>query len=502
MSFPRAIFSMDTMTPRRNTGDGGGNESRQLLTPMSQVYGTTMNDRAVAAEQEEYNETHQRHRYQGNNSNNNNNNNNNETTSLNNRGREGENDSSNGEDGNDEGDQQTRDRNGQAGRGNENDEEHGEEDDDPNDRDATIERLTRRLRCLFSAITWPIVPLGTLVSFNLLWVLYAAFVLDARRTCSHPLHAYALASLLFLIYAPYHAQVRAYLFRYSRERDGPVRPTRVRLYDQLFHTLCILYVYGGVTLIQTCQGDIPSPTSSGSSNNSTATSSSTIPTSPPASALMSPQNTCQTTCPRLYPALDLYVTALELFTLSLILPLLFLPCIYLWILRRASSDAEALLQDSLEEEDLFGTGRRQRGNTVSAQEIMETLEPVKLTQNSSTGQYMVLSDRTGQSTSAGDEMLECCICMTEFQLSTTNSTTNDEEEGAAAPPLSPDGDEMVRTKCGHMFHRKCLAGWIGGRWDPSDSRRRRARRTGCPLCREDLRPDASSRTLDAPNSSV
>ena len=354
----------------------------------------------------------------------------------------------------------------------EDEEEEEEEDDDDdapaNDRDATVERLTRRLRCLFSAITWPIVPLGTLVSFNLLWVLYAAFVLDARRTCSHPLHAYALASLLFLIYAPYHAQVRSYLFRYSRERDGPIRPTRVRLYDQLFHTLCILYVYGGVTLIQTCQGDVPSTTPS--SSNSTAA------TAPPAAAsLLPPPNTCETTCPHLYPALDLYVTALELFTLSLILPLLFLPCIYLWILRRASPDAETLLQDSLDEEDLFGSSRRQRGPNVSAHELMEALEPVKLTR-SHEGEYMLESERTGELWEADDSLLECCICMSEFVV-------GDEETGVIG-----EDEQMVRTKCGHIFHRKCLAGWVGGRWDPSQSTRRRARSTRCPLCREDLRP--------------
>ena len=51
-----------------------------------------------------------------------------------------------------------------------------------------------------------------------------------------------------------------------------------------------------------------------------------------------------------------------------------------------------------------------------------------------------------------------------------------------------EDEAMVRTKCGHIFHKKCLAGWIGGRWDPQDRRRRRARRTNCPLCREELKP--------------
>ena len=67
---------------------------------------------------------------------------------------------------------------------------------------------------------------------------------------------------------------------------------------------------------------------------------------------------------------------------------------------------------------------------------------------------------------------------------------------------SAEEDVMVRTKCGHVFHGKCLAGWIGGRWEPNrqveqgntqaSSPRRRARRTCCPLCREDLKPSEES----------
>ena len=102
-----------------------------------------------------------------------------------------------------------------------------EPEDDPFTVDETIPNVTRRLRCLFATITWPIVPLGTLVSLGLLWVLYAAFVSDMRAQCSHPLHGYAVASLVIVIYAPYHGHVRSFLFHYSRERDGPIRPARV-----------------------------------------------------------------------------------------------------------------------------------------------------------------------------------------------------------------------------------------------------------------------------------
>jgi len=101
----------------------------------------------------------------------------------------------------------------------------------------------------------PIIPIGTALSFLLLFVLYAAFVTDLHRQCSAPLHGYAIVSLILFIYAPNHRYIKYHLFHYSRERDGPNRPRSVRVYDQAFQTICILYVYFGMTLIQTCVDD-------------------------------------------------------------------------------------------------------------------------------------------------------------------------------------------------------------------------------------------------------
>jgi len=227
----------------------------------------------------------------------------------------------------------------------------------------------------------------------------------------------------------------------------------VRLYDQFFHTICILYVYGGVTLMQSCQQD-----------------------NTPLVALHNATNVCDATCPHLYAALDVYVTMLELFTLSLILPLLFLPCIYLWILRRASTEGGNFWQESLEEsEDLFGQSPR-----ISAAELMDSLERVKFIQR---GDDVAIQSGLGESSSSSSSNVvkDCCICMSDFLIQ------SDEE----APE---ENDTIVRTKCGHVFHTACLGSWVGGRWDPTDTAvgRRRARRTCCPLCREDLQPTASS----------
>jgi len=350
-------------------------------------------------------------------------------------------------------------------------------------RGTMIEILTRRLRCLFSTITWPIVPLGTLVSVCLLWVLYSAFVVDVKSSCSHPLHAYALASLCFLIYAPYHAQIRSFIFRYSRERDGPIRPTRVRLYDQLFHTLCILYVYGGVTVLQSCQQDFDKGATEGLELPTTTV----IPTNGTEHTI----NTCEATCPHLFAAMNVYVTMLELFTLSLILPLLFLPCIYLWILRRASTATETFFREG----DLFGRGSGASHGGTTVQELMDSLGHVRLVRSNQDSDNILLQHkRDGKVESVDNIGKECCICMSDFDI----TESNDEETGVT---LDEGAESVVRTKCGHMFHAKCLSSWVGGRWSVQSAERRRTQRTECPLCREDLRP-SQRRSQSDPNIST
>lgn len=331
---------------------------------------------------------------------------------------------------------------------------------EPTEEEA-IASLTRRLRCLFAVITWPIVPLGTIVTLALLYLVYAAFILDARKTCAHPLHWYVVISLLLIAYAPNHTRIRRHVFHYVRERDGPTRPPPVRRFDQFFHTLALLYVYGGITLVQTCREDMHKIDED------------------------SMVNSCTATCPNLYPALSVYVATLELFTFSLILPLLFLPCIYLWFLRQATADAEALavLQDRLrEEEALF------RNGGVTAEEILSHLEAVKLVADDDNNRVLIVPLQSDDPTSEAKDangVKECCICMCDFVIA-------DLETGDASSAENNQAEAIVRTqRCGHLFHKQCIASWVGGRWQNDEgadgSPRRRARRTTCPLCRQDLR---------------
>lgn len=433
--------------------------------------------------------------------------------------------------------------------------------------DDVVTSLARRVRCLFSVITWPIVPLGTTASLALVWLIYASAVLDVGKTCSHPLHWYAIMSLVLVLYAPYHGRIRSFLFNYRRER-GSERPPSVRRYDQLFHTLALIYVYAGITLVQTCRDDVYvlNPEASNDNNNnsggtggaslSTSSSSSLSPlgvaldwsassstSSSSSSSTLTPQgvtlnlsassltppNTCAATCPNLFLALRVYVATVEVFTFSLILPLLFLPCLYLYFIRRTMQDAESLavLQDRFREEELLI-----RNGGVTEQEIMDQFEKVRLVVDPSSTEerrvVVVPGDRpAGVGAGSGTPMSlqdfdecrskECCICMESFSIQ--------EDEEAVAGSFGEDDDDnqiIIRTRtCGHLFHRRCIASWVGGRWQVSttttrsisannngstshnvnqpaeggtsnhrqESSSRRARRTTCPLCRRDVRPN-------------
>jgi RING-type zinc-finger len=105
-----------------------------------------------------------------------------------------------------------------------------------------------------------------------------------------------------------------------------------------------------------------------------------------------------------------------------------------------------------------------------------------------------------------NDVHECCICMNEYSVreepllfrptdaDAATSSLVDVEAGQGGSFVDP----VVRIpQCGHFFHQQCIAGWVGGAWQPGDAgieRFRRAKRTTCPLCRKDLRPAALALT--------
>jgi hypothetical protein len=126
-----------------------------------------------------------------------------------------------------------------------------------------------------------------------------------------------------------------------------------------------------------------------------------------------------------------------------------------------------------------------------------------------------------------EDIKDCCICMSDLvvskeqdvDLGATMAYTLDTAASSLVRPLlavediqehesiqshQPKGnstigsissdDIIVQTKCGHLFHQSCLAGWLGGGWDDSstiNTQVRLVRRRCCPLCREDLTPRSS-----------
>jgi len=369
--------------------------------------------------------------------------------------------------------------------------EDGSNNDEHFDNDVTA--LTRRLRCLFAVLTCPIVPLAFSLTMLLFWVLYTALVTDKGLPCDEPLRAYALVSLGIFVYTPYHRTAKRFLFGYYRERDGPVRPMTVRIYDQIYHTLCLLWMYSGIKYVSDSQ-------------------------------------TCDDTSPNLFHATKVFVCVQFFFMSVLVCPLLCLPCIYLWLVRQAT-----LLTGVNGATDLLG---RRRKRNISASKILESMTNLDL-------EDIMSSEVKARSffASIGVDFPEsCCICMIEFpqdgcdiiedfeevaglhgvdgemitrsaaalsslaasrissneQQQVTSSSTHGEEttsglntSGINSNDNTGNIDEInlrlvVKTNCGHFFHRHCLKTWLETTTSDASFL--------CPLCREDLVPPAPTPT--------
>merc|ERR1719215_132004 len=244
---------------------------------------------------------------------------------------------------------------------------------------------TRRLRCLLSVMTCPIIPLIFCLLGLMIYVFVAAFFVDRDKPCDQPLKEYAIFSTCIAVYTPLHKTVKRLIFNYSRERDGSARPLRVRIFDELFQGCILTWIWVGVAFVSDC-------------------------------------NTCPDTAPDLYKATRSFVIVLVLCLGLLVLPLLFLPCIYLWLVRSGALSPGVVM------------------NQAAPPDVLEHLTCIEY-----------------DPASFDDTMnpRECCICMNEF---------GDEETG---------DDVIVRTECGHVFHKACLGGWL-------------ATSRHCPLCRENL----------------
>ena len=151
-------------------------------------------------------------------------------------------------------------------------------------------------------------------------------------------------------------------------------------------------------------------------------------------------STCEATCPALYAATKTFVTTLQLFFLVLVMPLLMLPIIYVWVVRRASAVA-ALAELGRAGRDDFG-GDDDDGGSFTALQILNGMDIVRFIRAGEKVKIVTLAEGIppGGDVEEGlgdgsqvsnappsrmtsyrdpDDVRECCICMTEFRLNDT-----------------------------------------------------------------------------------
>jgi len=282
-----------------------------------------------------------------------------------------------------------------------------------------------------------------------------------------------------------------FLFGYQRDRDGPTRPEGVRRYDQFCFFLFVMYVIIGLLLVYGCHKDDTPTSDDGVGGDEELIS------------------TCEATCPSLYHATRQYVITLVGLVIVFMLPLVCLPFIYLWIVRRVTTDEEwARFGRVAAGED----GEEPR--SVSAKEILEQMDEVDLLRGEE-GLVNVIRQGIGQGmdveeggtvSNVGHQSLEwqsvkdCCICLKEFDV------CDDSADLARASKIVSDDNTIVLTKCSHLFHKACIGGWIHGQWGAEESSGTslniKAARRACPLCRQDLSAYVSIPPPSASNPSA
>lgn len=382
-----------------------------------------------------------------------------------------------------------------------------------------LTRTRQRLRCLFILFTFPIIPLALILLIFLFWLLYAAFFGDDGANCDEPLRTYAIMSTCLFLYTPFHRKLKRTLTeRRRRQRIGSSNGDREysRFYDHLYLTFCLLYIYLGVTWTQNCHTDYSlcqagedindgpgqNMADGGGGDGQDIDNASTQ-----IQGYLSECTECG--CPNLYHATRSFVLTLCVLSIVLSLPLLCLPCVYVWIIRGATEDAlEAATRHSEE-------GHTDSLSRWSVGEVLEQMEKVYLPSEEKAPSVQKdesedMSDKPVAYTNNNEyDALypkECCICMNDFKYPTKEMV----DEGTLG-----ENDIIVRTKCGHVFHKSCLGGWLGlnyrdgsgnintnlsgdttteGNSDSDNgsfNNRALARKRVCPLCRENLIPEDS-----------
>jgi hypothetical protein len=318
-----------------------------------------------------------------------------------------------------------------------------EQQEDDGDIAQHITTLTNRLRILFYTLYIPIVPLSALLILLLLQLIYTA---AQSPTCSYPLRTFSLFSLLLALYIPNHKMIKSRLFHYTRERDGTVRPRRVRIYDQCFHMMCLSYLYMDMVLIQSCKEDLITVPYDGMTGGGIAGADGS---SSVQDATMS-ISTCSATCPELYPWFQKYDLVLRIFAAILVLPLICLPFVYIWIMRRIHTAEQLFRLDGF---GAAGGGGQRRDDDflaggVLVKEIMEGLREVVLINEPETETIKIVGvgEKGGMESwnryREGNIAKECCICMNDFHFE--NTTPRYDSDGSRI--LDVDANTAISAK--------------------------------------------------------
>jgi hypothetical protein len=334
-------------------------------------------------------------------------------------------------------------------------------------REQEILVLMNKLRCCLALITWPILPLGFLTTLALIWFLSSALndyfgINKDSNTCAQntPIMAYAWTSQAMILYIPWHYPVRQRIAACFGGTSASMTMTRtIQCFDRIAHTLAMVYVTVGLSIWHACRMQ----------NDSTS---------------------CRASCPAVTRAFDTYLPLLGLFTVAALLPLMCLPCIYLWLVRQATSivpDAETLAvlrqrwDPTWQPDDISGEGNNLLSRPSSHQ-VLQHLREVRIQRRPADRTLLVTAVDVEDGSAlpkilahphglAAD--LECCICMSPFEVvdgfdcpsrsSSDRTALSNDELPCSTPSKDPDRESIVQTiACGHLFHKRCLTNWIVG----------------------------------------
>lgn len=292
--------------------------------------------------------------------------------------------------------------------------------------DDDISRSVHRIRFIFYSLFIPLVPITIYLTLT-----FISLVINAMKSdsCSHPLRWFVLTMVTLLTYIPNHQRIKVYFF----EEGDRYSPLTAKLFDNIFYFSILMFCFYELTLKQICAEDLTSFQDKDVS-------------------------TCQVTCPDLYESFLNFDFLVRLFILMLLTPLILMPFVVLYLMRRIQIDGfdfrvrdrhEYMAGGALVKDVMKGL-REVTFRTIN----VDGEAKLEVTEKNKGG------DGSEEKLVDGDFVKECCICMMEFDLENGSKTENRKRfRNPFANPRDINGnsitatnDCIVMTKCGHVSH--------------------------------------------------